>query len=225
MQSEIHRLTDFRPFTSLTGQIADHLTDQIVLGQLAPDQRIQEQQVARTLGVSRGSVREALLLLERRHLIEIVPRRGAVVSSLSRRQIDDLFDLQQALYIMVGQQMARMWDEDDAANFEAVLDAITLAATSRNVTAYCDASEAFLGAALGLVRNHYLDSVVETLLPLSRRTLHHLVERDASLLDAGTAGWRALFEAMASRDGSAVQQAVSECFARHRAVLLQCVQH
>ena len=70
----------FKPAVSLTEQIADHLGSEIISGKLQPSERIQELKVAKDLGVSRGSVREALLILEGRHLIEIYPRRGAVVS-------------------------------------------------------------------------------------------------------------------------------------------------
>ena len=70
----------FKPAASLTEQIANHLSDEIINGRLAPLERIQELKVAKDLGVSRGSVREALLIVEGRHLIDIIPRRGAVVS-------------------------------------------------------------------------------------------------------------------------------------------------
>lgn len=214
----------FQAPTSLTEQIANHLTTEIITGRLRAGQRIGEQDVAQTLGVSRGSVREALLIVERRHLIDIVPRRGAVVSRLSRRQLDDLFDLEEALYAMIGQQMAQMWDEDDSALFSGPLERISNAAETANVAAYCDACEAFLEAALGLVRNHYLDTVVDSLQPLSRRAMHCLVELDPALLQAGAAGWQRFFTAMASADPAQVTAAVSACFTRHRLALLRLLQ-
>ena len=61
-----------------------HLSRLIITGPAwKPRERIQELKVAGDLDVSRGSVREALLILERRHVIEIYPRKGAVVSDLS----------------------------------------------------------------------------------------------------------------------------------------------
>ena len=96
----------FTPAASLTEQIADHIADDIIRGRMAPQERIRELRVARSLGVSRGSVREALLLLERRHLIEIVPRRGAVVADLSRRQLDDLYEILETLYGRIARRMA-----------------------------------------------------------------------------------------------------------------------
>ena len=64
----------FVPSESLTEQIAQYLGNQIVTGELKAGDRIQELRVADELNVSRGSVREALLILERRHLIQILPK-------------------------------------------------------------------------------------------------------------------------------------------------------
>lgn len=215
--------TEFRPFTSLTEQIADHLTQSIVTGSLPPGERVQEQQVARALGVSRGSVREALLILEKRHLIEIVPRRGAVVSALSRRQLDDLFDLLAVLYTMIGQKMALLWDEEDAIRFDHALTEIAMAAEAEDVDAYARACEAFLHEALSLIRNHYLDAVIDSLLPLARRALHRLIHLDPELLPEGLHSWRKWQEAMAKQDPDAVAVAVGRCFKRHRATLMRVV--
>ena len=215
--------TEFRPFTSLTEQIADHLTQNIVTGALPSGERVQEQHVARTLGVSRGSVREALLILERRHLIEIVPRRGAAVSGLTRRQLDDLFDLLQVLYTMIGQKTALLWDEEDAIRFEHALAEIARAAEAEDVDAYARACESFLHEAMSLIRNQYLDAVVDSLLPLARRALHRLIHLDPQLVPEGLQSWRKWQEAMANQDPDAVAEAVSRCFKRHRATLRRVV--
>ena len=54
---------------SLSEQIAKHISEQIIRGELVEGERIQELRIASELDVSRGSVREALLLLERTQLI------------------------------------------------------------------------------------------------------------------------------------------------------------
>ena len=63
----------FKAPDSLAEQIAHHLAERIIRGDLKPGERIQEQKVTQALNVSRGSVREALLILERRHLVGGVP--------------------------------------------------------------------------------------------------------------------------------------------------------
>ena len=78
---------------SLSEQIARHISEQIIRGELVEGERIQELRIASELDVSRGSVREALLILERTQLIEIFPRRGAIVSEMSALQVRSLFDM------------------------------------------------------------------------------------------------------------------------------------
>ena len=46
----------------LSEQIAKHIAEQIILGELVEGERIQEVRIATELDVSRGSVREALIL-------------------------------------------------------------------------------------------------------------------------------------------------------------------
>lgn len=83
----------FKPSLNITEQIADHLANMVIQGQLCGGARIQELKIANQLGVSRGSVREALLILERRQLIEIVPRKGAVVSDFPVCEALELLDM------------------------------------------------------------------------------------------------------------------------------------
>ena len=83
----------FEASQSLSRQIAHHIAEQIISGDLVEGERIQELRIAEELNVSRGSVREALLILERSYLIEIFPRRGAVVSEMSLPQVRALASL------------------------------------------------------------------------------------------------------------------------------------
>jgi DNA-binding GntR family transcriptional regulator len=216
---------DFRPAASLTEQIAEHIAEEIIRGRLAPQERIRELRVAQSLGVSRGSVREALLLLERRHLVEIVPRRGAVVSDLSRRQLDDLYDLLETLYGRVAARMAELWDEEDLPEFARRVEAIEAAAACDDVDGFAEAGEAFLDAALGMVRNQYLDAVLEALMPVSRRALHRVRALDDDALVNGAAHWRALLDAISAQDRAAVDDALAGLFSAWREGLTRALCH
>ncbi len=215
----------FRPASSLTEQIAHHIAEAIIRGRMAPQERIRELRVAKELGVSRGSVREALLLLERRHLVDIVPRKGAVVSELSRRQHDDLYDLLQTLYTRIAARLAELWDEDDLPTFAVHVEAIERAAAKDDVDGFADGAEGFLFAALGMVRNQYLGAVVDTLLPVSRRALHRLRELDEDALETGAEHWRALLDAIAAQEHAAVERVLQGLFAAWREGLTRALSH
>ena len=58
---------------------------------------LNEQELAAQIGVSRTPVREALLLLVADGLVELIPKRGALIPTISGRQISELFELRNVL--------------------------------------------------------------------------------------------------------------------------------
>lgn len=74
-------------------QLAAALEEDIVAGTLAPGSRLEEVALADRFGVSRTPIREALRLLSASGLIELRPRRGAVVASLSLDRLLDMFEV------------------------------------------------------------------------------------------------------------------------------------
>jgi DNA-binding GntR family transcriptional regulator len=64
------------------------LTDPAMQGEF-----LSEQEIADRIGVSRTPIREALLLLAAEDLVQLVPKRGARVASLSGREISELMQL------------------------------------------------------------------------------------------------------------------------------------
>src|SRR3954471_17955715 len=71
--------------------------DAIVEGRLRPGERIKEIPLAETLGFSRAPVRDALRLLERDGLVELVPNRGAIVPELRAVDILEVYALRASL--------------------------------------------------------------------------------------------------------------------------------
>lgn len=61
-------------------------------GRFPAGQLLSENEIARELGISRTPVREAFLLLEAEGLLELYPRRGALVSPISPTEADDLLE-------------------------------------------------------------------------------------------------------------------------------------
>lgn len=91
---------------SLPEQIADEMGRDIVDGHYKPGTRLIETALAEHFNVSRSSIRDALRLLERRRVIEILPRRGAFVRRISMDTIADIFNVRIALLSMAARYMA-----------------------------------------------------------------------------------------------------------------------
>jgi DNA-binding GntR family transcriptional regulator len=71
---------------TVRGQVRQALTERILAGHYAPGERLVELRIARELGTSQGSVREALRELEASRLVESEPRRGTRVRVVSPRE-------------------------------------------------------------------------------------------------------------------------------------------
>lgn len=87
-------------------QIADELGVILVAGKYADGERLREQELADSFQVSRGPVREALRLLERRALVKVVPRKGAHAQAITLNSIADLFNVRTALSALSARQAA-----------------------------------------------------------------------------------------------------------------------
>ena len=72
-------------------QAARHLREMIIEGRLPPRSPIDEQDLCKRFGTSRTPLREALKVLASEGLIELLPRRGAVVSDVSEEDMHEKF--------------------------------------------------------------------------------------------------------------------------------------
>ncbi len=175
----------FKAPDSLSEQIADYLAERIIRGELAPGERIQEQKVTQALNVSRGSVREALLILERRHLVAILPRRGAHVTELDERSVRSLCALMGEFYILLGNAVAQKWRTDaDLRPFLEIQQRLQQAHEQLDIKAFVADSFAVMRAAYPFADNPYLQETVENLQPaMSRAYYLALDQRQASTVD------------------------------------------
>ncbi len=73
------------------------LKDAILRGILHPGDRLMEVAIAERLGVSRTPVREALRMLEKEGLVLNTPKRGAAVSGMSVKDMEDVLEIREAL--------------------------------------------------------------------------------------------------------------------------------
>lgn len=105
---------------ALHDEAARRLRHMILEGQLAPGSRIAERAICEQLGISRTPLREALKVLASEGLVELLPHRGAQVSTLGREDIDHMFEVMGTLEALAGElACARITDAEVAAIHDA----------------------------------------------------------------------------------------------------------
>jgi len=74
-----------------------NLKSDVLAGRFLPGERLTEEHLAKSMGVSRTPVREALHKLESEGLVKPLESRGFSVARDSREEMEDLFDIRAAL--------------------------------------------------------------------------------------------------------------------------------
>lgn len=106
---------------SLVDVVTERLEGAIVSGDLAPGEKIREQVLARSLGVSRGPLREAIRRLEGRKLVHRTPNIGVRIADLSRQDLTDLLIVREALEGIACREAAGRMTDAEIESLEGLL--------------------------------------------------------------------------------------------------------
>ncbi len=200
----------FKAPDSLAEQIAHRLAERIIRGDLKPGERIQEQKVTLALNVSRGSVREALLILERRHLIAILPRRGAHVTELTAHKVQSLCTLMSELYILLGNAVAQGWQtQADMAPFLQIQQRLVGSFERQDIRAFVEECFSVMRAAYPFANNPYLQETVENLQPAMNRAYYLALDQRKASMSEYLALFEQLLAAVLARDLPQIRQVLS----------------
>src|SRR5438270_9876747 len=94
------------PRLELWEQVVEALRTAIVRGDLAAGTRLVEVELAEKLGVSTGTVRDALRQLEYEGLVENRPRGRKVAVGMSERDVHEIYELRTHLEVMAARLAA-----------------------------------------------------------------------------------------------------------------------
>ncbi|GAA3353316.1 MULTISPECIES: GntR family transcriptional regulator [Saccharopolyspora] len=150
--------------TPLREQVRRALQDRISDGRLRPGDRLYEQEIAAEFGVSRVPVREAIRMLQSEGLVDVAPnRRGVFVRSLDRAQVEELFDVREALEALAARLAASRASADDAERLGVLAERARRAWAGGDVDAMSAANTEFHDRIVALSGNALLASVLEPL--------------------------------------------------------------
>lgn len=105
-------------YNSLLGK----LQKDILTGKLKPGQKLTEQNLCETYGVSRTPVREALRQLETDGLVENILNRGAFVIGMTDQDYEDMFELRKAYEIQAVKWAIERISEEEMDRLEETFE-------------------------------------------------------------------------------------------------------
>ena len=118
---------------SLADEVTASIREAILGGRLSPGERLREESLAKTLSVSRGPVRAAILQLQREGLVIVRRNFGTFVAHLSQADLDEVYSLRLAIERLAVQLATRGAETERIAPIQAVVDRM-MAQNSEKIT-------------------------------------------------------------------------------------------
>jgi len=162
-------MTLFKPRETLTEQVARHVENLIAFGQLRSGERIYESTMAKQMDVSHGSIREGLLLLEKRHLVQNVPRKGAFVTPLDEHFVRSLYEVLQLYLTHTGRKLVRHWQQTDMDKLELLYQRMKQSHDRSDLMAFMEHGIEYTQASLSHADNYFIVSAIQDLWPSAKR--------------------------------------------------------
>ena len=175
--------------------VAQKLREAIMSGTFKPGQRLVERELCEMTGVSRPSIREALRLLEAEGMVNTVPHRGPVVSTISLDEARQLYDARAVLEGFAGRECARLRDPAVVRRMGDALTRLKAAFTKADMMAVLEAKTDFYAALIGGCQNAFIERMLKPLhdrITLLRITSMSQPKRVNKSLREVTAIWRAI---------------------------------
>ncbi|MDK2927718.1 GntR family transcriptional regulator [Gelria sp. Kuro-4] len=195
----------------------------IVRGDLAPGERLAEQQLAEEMEASRTPVREALRRLALEGFVVLVPRRGAYVAELSFKDMNDVFELRAALEGLAAALAAERITPEEVAALEQAVRELAEAAAGGASEQVVRIDTDFHGRIYTASRNRRLMQIVANLSDQIQRFRMRSLAAPGRLKDT-LSEHRRLVAAIARGDAAQARKLAEEHIERAEASLLKAQQ-
>jgi DNA-binding GntR family transcriptional regulator len=191
---------DFSNYRTVKKDVVAYLKQAIIAGDLRPGERLVEPLLAEQLKVSRTPVREAIFQLENEGLIERIPYRGAVVASISSRDVSEIYTIKSAIEGLAARLACQSVTPLQIKQLRDLLKQMEAYAKKGDLDQYTDVSRSFHLQIVENADNKWLLDVYRRLDP----PIHGLRILALSLPGRpknSVREHRAILEAIAGRDG------------------------
>lgn len=107
---------------SLANQVCGRILKDIITGAIAQGQKLNEPELARIHGISRGPLREAISRLEAMRLITRTPNVGARVITLSYQELLEIYQVRETLEGLAAKLAAQAMSAEEKLKLRLLLD-------------------------------------------------------------------------------------------------------
>jgi DNA-binding GntR family transcriptional regulator len=201
------------PERALYEQVAEQLRSRILAHTLAPGSWIDEQALAAEYGISRTPLREALKVLASEGLVTMKLRRGAYVTEVTPRDLDEVYHLLALLESDAARVVATQATPTQLAELQALHETLESSLADRD--RFFDANERFHLRLLEIADNRWRNQLVADLRKVMKLNRHHSLSRQGRL-EASLKEHRQIMAALKAHNADRVHSLMLQHFAAGR---------
>ncbi|WP_374831445.1 GntR family transcriptional regulator [Paenochrobactrum pullorum] len=157
------------PVVSLREVAYQAIKHRIITCNLKPGEVLSEGLLSDELNIGRTPVHQAIDRLASEGLIDVIPRKGIMVTPISLHEIFDIIDVRLINEAYCVRQVAKLADAPDIKKLETNLNDMWKAAKSRNIEAMMNLDREFHGLLSATSRNTILPDIMGNLHDRSTR--------------------------------------------------------
>ncbi|WP_420112344.1 GntR family transcriptional regulator [Pseudactinotalea sp.] len=190
----------------IKAMVYQRLVQAIVDHELPPGTHLRERDLAERMGVSKTPIREALVRMETEKLVSIAPYRGAVVRTISRTDLRELYELRELLEGFCARVAARSATDESEERMRANVRATQRAIDNGEVDQVAQLLEDFDTILHQHASGHRIEALLADL-EAQLRLFGRLTFRAPGRQQASLAEHVAILQAVVMRDPEAAEQA------------------
>lgn len=149
--------------SNLSQRIYEVLKDQIINEELGPGERLLDDKLASSFGVSRTPVREALTRLASEDLVEITPRSGIYVKKLTKKDVEEIYKIRKVLEGLAAREATSIIDDKKLEQLNLLLQKAKRSLNSDDYQSCIDFDVALHNLILENCQNSRLYSIIANL--------------------------------------------------------------
>jgi DNA-binding GntR family transcriptional regulator len=212
---------------STVDQVADRLRRMIWRGELQPGFRLKEQQLSKSFGVSRNTIRDAIRDLAQDGLLTHELHRGAIVRELSPQDVTDLYRVRRLLETNAVQQPDLT--EHELEKIGQAVAGLERAVEAKDWEAAVAADRDFHAGLIAMHRSPRLDRFYEQISAESRFALgilwwHDATQDVADVLAKVAHEHRSIYESIRAGEGADARRLLDEHLTVNEALMLEILE-
>lgn len=139
----LNNLGKFNEPELLANKVFQYVEKAILTGKIKGGARLIERELAERFRVSKIPVREAIYRLESEGLVDVIPRRGAIVHRVTRKEIEDYYKVRILLEKFAAREAVANIDERDLERLKSIINKMKLCIENKDPAKYLILSQQF----------------------------------------------------------------------------------